>query len=340
MPPGSLVYVGDVTAERTVVDLIDYTWESVEERTISDPTALEEYRDRDSITWINVTGLHETAVIERIGGIFGIHPLVLEDILNTEQRPKLEDYDETIFAILRMVRYDGAGDLVDEQVSLVLGENYVLSFQEQPGDLFDPVRERIRQPKWRARRLNADYLAYALIDALVDGYFVVIEAFGERIEEIDDRILDESDPQVLGLIRSIRRDLIALRKHAWPMREMASALERSEHSLIQPQTRLYLRDVYDHTVQVIDTLETYRDMAAGMLDIYLSSTSNRMNEVMKVLTIIATIFIPLSFIAGVFGMNFRHMPELEWGYGYYGSLLLMAAVAAGMLVYFRRRGWL
>jgi magnesium transporter len=340
LPPGSLVYVGDETAGKTTIEVIDYTWERIDEVSVQDAGDLAAYRDSETVTWINITGLHEVGVVEKVGEIFGLHPLILEDILNTEQRPKMEDYDETIYVVMKMIGSLEDERVADEQISLVLGERYVISFQERPGDVFDPVRDRIRSPRWRARRFGADYLAYALIDALVDGYFHVIERFGERIETVDDLIISDPDPDTIRSIRELRRELIFLRKSVWPMREVISGLERSDSVLITQQTRIYFRDVYDHTIQVIDTLETYRDMAAGMLDIYLSSTSNRMNEVMKVLTIIATIFIPLSFIAGVFGMNFRNMPELEWGYGYPASLALMAGVAFVMLIYFRKKRWI
>lgn len=340
LPPGSLVYVGDEAAGKTTIEVIEYTPERIDETSVQDAGDLAAYRGRDAVVWINITGLHEVGVIEKTGEIFGLHPLILEDILNTEQRPKMEDYDETIYVVMKMIGSLEDGRVADEQISLVIGDRYVISFQERPGDVFDPVRGRIRLPKWRARRLGADYLAYALIDALVDGYFHVIERFGERIEAVDDQIIADPDPETLRSIRELRRELIFLRKSVWPMREVIAGLERTDSTLVTQQTRLYLRDVYDHTVQVIDTLETYRDMAAGMLDIYLSSASNRMNEVMKVLTIIATIFIPLSFIAGVFGMNFRNMPELEWGYGYPASLALMAGVALVLLIYFRRKRWI
>jgi magnesium transporter len=340
LPPGSLVYVGDAGQETTKIDVIDYTWEEIREESGIGVDALPPYLERESVTWFNVTGLKDTAAIGRIGEIFGLHPLVLEDILNTEQRPKTEEYDGAIYVILKMIGYSVDGDLMDEQISIVLGKNYVVSFQERPGDVFDPVRERIRGGKWRARQLGADYLAYALVDAVVDGYFTVMETFGEKIEAVDDALIEDPDPGVIRAIQGVRRDLLYLRKRIWPLREVVSSLERTDSPLFADQTKVYLRDVYDHTVQVIEALETYRDMGAGMLDIYLSSTSNRMNEVMKVLTIIATIFIPLSFIASVFGMNFRQMPELEWEFGYYSSLVLMAVVALGMLLYFRRKKWI
>jgi magnesium transporter len=340
LPPGSLVYVGDAGQEKTVIDVIDYTWDEIREEAEIGVDDLTPYLERESVTWFNVTGLKDTAAIGRIGEIFGLHPLVLEDILNTEQRPKTEEYDGTIYVILKMIGYSAEGDLMDEQISLVLGKNYVISFQERQGDVFDPVRERIRAGKWRSRRLGADYLAYALVDAIVDGYFTVMETFGEKIETVDDALIEDPDPGVIRAIQGVRRDLLYLRKRIWPLREVVSSLERTDSPLFADQTKVYLRDVYDHTVQVIDALEIYRDMGAGMLDIYLSSTSNRMNEVMKVLTIIATIFIPLSFIASVFGMNFRQMPELEWEFGYHSSLLLMATVALGMLLYFRKKRWI
>ncbi|QSZ68204.1 magnesium/cobalt transporter CorA [Methanofollis aquaemaris] len=340
LPPGSLVYVGDTGQEATGIDIIDYTWDEIREETGVDAGDLPPYLEKESITWIDVTGLGDIAAIETIGEIFGLHPLVLEDVLNTEQRPKMEDYGETIAIILKWIGYQAGDTLVDEQISLVLGKNYVISFQERPLNVFEPVRTRIRGGAWRARRLGADYLAYALVDAVVDSYFAAMETFGEKIEAVDNALIEDPDADAIRAIQKVRRELLYLRRQIWPLREVVSSMERTESPLFADQTGVYLRDVYDHIVQVIEALETYRDMSAGMLDIYLSSTSNRMNEVMKVLTIIATIFIPLSFITGIFGMNFRFMPELAWEFGYYACLGLMAAVAIGMLAYFRKKKWI
>ena len=270
-----------------------------------------------------------------------MHPLVLEDILNTGQRPKLEDFDEYVFVVLKMFRY---GDQVDgmgiEQISLILGPSFVISFQEEPGDVFDLVRGRIRESKGRIRKMGADYLAYALLDALVDSYFVVLERVGEKVEFLEEELVSDPRPETLQAIHNLKRDMLFLRKSVWPLREVVGALVRGEPSLFGESITVYLRDVYDHSIQVIDTIETFRDMVSGMLDIYLSSVSNRMNEVMKVLTIIATIFIPLTFITGLYGMNFKHMPELAWRWGYPMVWAVMLTVVVLMLFYFRRKKWL
>jgi magnesium transporter len=281
-------------------------------------------------------------VLEQLGERFGLHPLVVEDILNTDQRPKLEDYGEYLFIVLKSHYHsDGeSGDAEIEQISLVLGPNYVLSFQERAGDEFEPVRERIRSNKGRVRRQGADYLAYSLIDLIADTYFLVLERLGERMETLEEELVTDPTTETLQAIHKLKREMVFLRKSIWPLREVIGALERGESPLIQDTTGVYLRDVYDHIIQVIDTVETYRDMLSGMLDIYLSSVSNRMNEVMKVLTIIATIFIPLTFVAGVYGMNFKHMPELEWPWAYPLVWLAMIIIAGLMVAYFRRKRWL
>jgi magnesium transporter len=266
---------------------------------------------------------------------------VQEDILNTTQRPKFDDYGDYLYAVVKMLRWDAEREEAEiEQVSLVLGKNFVFSFQEREGDVFDPIRHRIRNAKGRIRKMSADYLAYCLIDAIVDGYFVILEHLGDRIEAVEANLVSNPTPQTLREIHALKRESLLLRRSIWPLREVVSGLERTESQLVADATHVYLRDVYDHSVQVIDTMETFRDMLTGMLDTYLSSLSNRMNEVMKVLTIIATIFIPLTFIAGIYGMNFRHMPELQWRWGYAAALVAMAIVAVGMLLHFRRRKWL
>jgi magnesium transporter len=299
------------------------------------------FKDKPTVTWINIDGIHQVEIIEKIGTYFGIHSLILEDIMNTGQRPKMEDFEDYIFVVVKMIYYDEKdNEIKAEQVSLLLGSNFVISFQEKEGDVFDPIRERIRKAKGRITKMKADYLAYALVDTIVDHYFMVLEKLGEKIEGMEEELVTNPTPETLQTIHTLKRELIFLRKSVWPLREVISVLERGESSLIDESTGIYLRDVYDHTIQVIDTIETFRDMVSGMLDIYLSSISNRMNEVMKVLTIMATIFIPLTFIAGVYGMNFKYIPELEWHWGYPVILFVMVAIGILMVIYFRRKKWL
>jgi magnesium transporter len=299
------------------------------------------FKDNKRITWINIDGLQKISTIEKIGNYFNLHPLVLEDIANTAQRPKMEDYTDYLFVVLKMLQYsEEDNEIKGEQVSLILGSNWVVSFQETEGDVFDPIRERIRTDKGNIRKMGADYLAYVLMDAIVDNYFAVLEKVGEKIEEIEDETVTNPSPETLQTIHDLKRQMIMLRKSVWPLREVISRLERWESKLINESTDIFLRDLYDHTIQVIDAVETFRDMLSGMLDIYMSSVSNRMNEVMKVLTIIATIFLPLTLVAGIYGMNFRIMPELQWEMGYPFALLIMLAVGITMLIYFKRRNWL
>jgi magnesium transporter len=342
LSPGALVHIGKKKIEKARIRLVDYDETQLQEK---EPKTIEEcfpFKDLPTVTWVNVDGLHNISIMEKIGKHFGLHPLVLEDILNTEQRPKIEDFDDHIFVVLKMLYYDdGQDEIGAEQISIILGSNFVLSFQERVGDIFDPLRERIRSAKGRVRKMGPDYLAYNLLDAIVDNYFVVLEKLGEQIEGMEEELVTNPTPKTLQTIHNLKREMIFLRKSVWPLREVVSRLERGESSLIKEATGIYLRDAYDHTIQVIDTVETYRDMLSGMLDIYLSSISNRMNQVMKVLTIIATIFIPLTFVAGIYGMNFEYMPELKWHWFYPKAFwLVMLGVAALMLVYFRRKRWL
>jgi len=293
------------------------------------------------VTWINIDGVHQLEIIEKIGELFKIHPLVLEDIVNTGQRPKMEDFVDYIFLTLKMLRYfEGEKETKTEQVSMILGSNFVISFQESEGDVFDPIRERLRADKGRIRKMGADYLAYALMDAVVDNYFTILEKLGEGIEDMEEELVVNPTLETLQAIHHLKREMIFPRKSVWPLREVINRLERWESSLIKKSTSIYLRDLYDHTIQVIDSIETFRDVLSGMLDIYLSSVSNRMNEVMKVLTIIATIFIPLTLVAGIYGMNFRFMPELETSVGYPIVLLLMLCIGVLMISYFRKKRWL
>ncbi|HMK59548.1 MAG TPA: magnesium/cobalt transporter CorA [Dissulfurispiraceae bacterium] len=341
-PPGTLIHIGDEHLNDVKITVLDYNENEFREIDSASPEACYPFKDTDSVTWINIEGLHQPDVFEKLGQCYGLHPLVLEDIMATDQRPKMEDFGDYVFIVLKMITYDGRNGSPDiEQVSLVLGKNFVLSFQEgKDGDVFDPIRQRLRTAKGRIRKLGADYLVYALMDSIVDNYFAVLEKLGEQIEVIEDRLVADPAPETLRVIHALKRDMIFLRKSVWPLREVIGGLERGESALVTESTGLYLRDVYDHTIQVIDTIETFRDMLSGMLDIYLSSVSNRLNAVMKVLTVISTIFFPLSFIVGLYGMNFKYMPELEWRWGYPTVLAVMLIIAACMLFLFKRKKWL
>lgn len=341
LPPGTLVHIGAKRAEGMKISLISYDGAELEERECQDVGQCLACRGKRAVTWINVEGIDRTEVLEKFGDAFGIHPLVLEDILNTEQRPKIEDYGSYYYMVLKMLHAAAPGEgIVTEQVSIVFGSNFVISFQEGiHGDAFNAVRERIRNDKSRIRKSGVDFLVYSLIDAIVDNYFVVLEKMGEAIESVENEVVANPTPRTLEILHRMKREVLFLRRSVWPLREVIVGMERDE-DLFQASTRVYLKDVYDHTIQVIDTIEIYRDILSGTLDIYLSSISNKLNTVMKVLTVIATIFMPLTFIAGVYGMNFKHMPELEWIYGYPLILSVMITVAVVMLVYFRKKKWI
>jgi magnesium transporter len=335
------VFVGEKRSEKVKLSVINYDGSNFQEKEVRSVGEALSIRKKSSVTWLNIDGVHQPEIIEQVGKIFGVHPLLLEDIANTGQRPKMEDFDDYIFVVLRMLRFDEKENQTKtEQISMVFGADFVVSFQEREGDVFDIIRERLRNNKGRIRKMGADYLAYSLIDAIVDNYFMVLEKLGEAIEEIEDKLVTEPRSETLQTIHDLKRETVFLRKSVWPLREVISRLERSESPLISKSTFVYLRDVYDHTIQVMDSVDTFRDTLSGMLDIYLSSVSNRMNEVMKVLTVIATIFIPLTFIAGIYGMNFKVMPELDQPWGYLAVLILMLTIAVVMLIYFRRKKWL
>jgi magnesium transporter len=341
LPPGSLIHVGEKKTEEVRIKVIDYDENELSERELASPDECVSYKDKNTVTWINIDGLHDVSVIRKMGEIFGLHPLVQEDIVNTGHRPKMDDFEDYIFITARMLLYKKEdAEIVSEQFSLILGPNYIISFQEIAGDVFDPVRERLQKGKGRIRKRGPDYLAYSLMDAIVDGYFIVLEKMGEDIESLEEELMTDPKTETLNKIHYLKRELISLRKSVWPLREVISLLSRGETDLVKENTIIFIRDVYDHTIQVIDTIETYRDMASGMLDVYLSSISNRMNEVMKVLTVIATIFIPLTFVAGIYGMNFKYMPELEWHWGYHLALLIMFFIGVIMYVWFRRKRFL
>jgi magnesium transporter len=342
LPPGSVVHVGERKAESVRITLIDYDEANYKQQDITEIEQCFALKATPTVTWINIDGVHDTGLIEKVGNHFGLHHLVQEDIVSTGQRPKFEDYEDYLFVVFRMLTYDRKKRAIDsEQVSLVLGKNFVISFQEWVGDVFEQVRERIKSAKGRIRKMGCDYLVYSLIDATVDNYFSVLERMGERIEVLEEKLVAEPDEKTLNEIHDLKSEMLYLRKSVWPLREVVNGLEKSESDLISKGTNIYFRDVYDHTIQIIDTIESLRDMVSGMLDIYLSSLSNRMNAVMKVLTIIATIFIPLSFFAGVYGMNFKYMPELEWKWAYpVGFWVFIIIVVFSMLLFFRHKKWL
>ena len=303
-------------------------------------------KSRSGVMWINVDGVHDVKLIEKIGKRFGLHDLVLKDVVNTEQRPKVENFDSHLFVVLKMLskKGDKSNRIEIEQVSFVLGEKFVISFQEKEGDVFDPVRERIRNEKSPIRKMGADYLLYSLIDEVVDNYFVILEMLGEEMELLEEALISRRSKNAMNRIHRLKVELIHLRKSVWPLREVFSAFTEinalTEVPLIKKATKIYFRDVYGNVIQAIDAIETYREMLSGMLDIHLSSVSNRLNGIMKMLTIIATIFVPLTFITGIYGMNFAYMPELRWYWGYPVTLLFMLAIGISMMIYFKRKGWL
>jgi magnesium transporter len=338
--PGTLVYTGPERTEPVSVSILAYNPDGMEE---SFPSELDlgEVGREGWVTWINVDGLNDIGLIERMGKAFELHPLTLEDLVHTGQRPKLEEYDGYLFLVLRMLTVGSEGNgVLSEQVGIILGEGYVLSFQERAGDVWEPVRERIRGESGRIRRRGPDYLAYALLDAVVDHYFHILEGMADTVEDLEVEVLQHPTSDTMHRIHNLRQEMLVVRRAVWPLRDLANGLVRTESNLVQEDTAVFLRDVYDHTVQVIDMAETLRDVVSGLMDLYMSSVSNRMNEIMKVLTIMASLFIPLTFLAGIYGMNFENMPELGWPWAYPALLLVMAGMALGLMVYFKRKDWL
>ncbi|SFX72987.1 magnesium/cobalt transporter CorA [Marinospirillum alkaliphilum] len=348
--PGTLLHTGQQQLDQMLMTVHDYDTERCQSLAIDQIDASAPYLGSSTKTWIQVRGLHDVERLQQVMDYFELHPLIQEDILSISQRPKVEPYGEVIFVVLRMIRAEPAADgrpkLKSEQVSLVLGSNYVLTFQESDDTLFDPVIRRLGMKNTRMRRHSVDYLAYALLDNLVDHYFSALDLVSETLEQLEEQVLEQPRPEDLQSIHALRRDLVYFRKSVWSLRDGINSLIRDDSPLITSDVKLYLRDVYDHLVQVIDSIENQREILFSLYDIYMSSLSSRMNEVMKLLTIIATIFIPLTFVAGIYGMNFNpeisiwNMPELNWMLGYPFALGLMASIAGGMLLYFRRRGWL
>jgi magnesium transporter len=340
LAPGTLVYTGKKRRDEVGVSLISYDQDGISETEPKNLSELKSQLKENAVKWINVDGLHDTSIIEGVGEIFNIHPLILEDVLNTNQRPKIEEYDDHIFVVLGILTYDDKTmSLKHEQLSLILGRDYVLTFQEDIGDVFDPVRERIRRPKWREMKHGADYLSYALIDAIIDNYFVIFDKLSEQIETLERDVLERPSHVAQARLHRLKAVAIQLRKNIWPLREVLGRLVNGDSKLISPDTELFLRDTQDHIAQIIESIETLREMLSNLMEMYLSGISNRLNEVMKVLTIFASIFIPLTLIAGIYGMNFKYMPELQLKFGYPMSLAMMAAVAITLILYFRRKKW-
>jgi magnesium transporter len=341
MPPGSLIHVGVRKRDKIQITQLNYSEDRFEEKQIAvtDRCSLDIGKP-SIIQWINVDGIHDVGALKTLGGCFGLHSLVMEDILNTEQRPKIENFNEYTFIVVKSLSYDRqTGEFTTEQVSLILGKHFVLSFSEKEDNLFNPVRERIKHGIGRIRKSGPDYLIYSLLDVIIDNYFVVLEELGEKIEYAEDELVSKPSLDTLQVIHKMKRQMLFLHKSVWPLREVIGSLEREETPLISESMDIYLRDLYDHVIQIMDTTETLRDILSSMLDIYLSSISNRMNEIMKVLTIISTVFIPLSFIVGLYGMNLKHMPEYNWPGMYPTVWVIMIAIAVFMLAYFKKKKW-
>ncbi len=345
--PGTIEHVGEQRVQNVTMTIHDYSENHVESVAINSIEDCKPYLENPSKTWIKVEGLHDIEKLKSIWSYFDLHPLIQEDIVNTSQRPKVEQYDNCIFLVMRMLHYSTEHQAIDsEQISIILGENYVLSFQETDKPIFNPVIERLNIAKSRLRTHGPDYLAYALMDNVADHYFNLLNTLGEQLESIEDELLDDPTEDTFQRIHSVRKQVVFTRKSVWPTRDMLNAVIRDESDLINESTKIYIRDVYDHVIQIIDNVENYREMIMGMHDMYMSHVSNKMNEVMKVLTIIATIFIPLTFIAGIYGMNFDteispyNLPELSWYYGYPAFWGVMLVVAVIMVIYFRKKDWL
>lgn len=340
--PGTVHYRGKKQSSITNVEIINYSkdrYNKIETTKVEDAF---HFKKSDQVTWINVNGLNNTSEIEKLGGHYELHPLTLEDIVNTNHRPKIDEFDDYLFIVLKMLYYKNDDELIYEQVSLVVGKTYVLTFQEADGDVFNDLRDRISSGKGRIRGLGSDYLMYAILDAVVDHYLTVIDALGDVIEDMEDRVFEGSSDsnQTPTKIQALKREILKIRRSVFPMRDVIKHLDNIDHPIVDIKTHNFLRDLYDHIIQVNEYIEMYREMIWSMLDMYMTLISNKMNEVMKVLTIIATIFIPLTFIAGIYGMNFDNMPELHYRYSYFILLGIMFGIFVMMLIYFRKKKWL
>ncbi len=337
LPPGTVKYLGHKKTRKIFFELIEFDSKKVIEQEYDSFSSIKEFDDKKKY-WLRVSGIHDDKLLKKIGKRFDINPLVLEDIVTNTQRPKIDDYGKYLYVVFKTI-YFKKSDIISEQISLIIFKNFIISFQESERNIFEAVKNRLNNKKSKMRKLGPDYLSYAIVDATVDNYYLILEEIGENIEFIEKEITLNPKTELLNKIYKLKRQMIFLRKTIWPLREMMNLMSRNESGLIKKSTNIYLRDLYDHVIQVIDTVETYRDLLSGMHDIYLSSVSNKLNEIMKVLTMIATIFIPLTFIAGVYGMNFRHMPELDVWWAYPVVMLFMLLVVVLMLLFFKRKNW-
>lgn len=340
LPPGSLIHIGQQRDEPVSIELIEYSDQIVREQDVQDLEALSLCKEPSVVSWVNVNGIHSPEVIGKVGEAFGIHSLVLEDVLNTDHRPKVEPFEDHVFFTMKMMWFAEDGTLEAEQVSIIFGSHWVISFQERKGDLFDPTRERIRQNTGVVRKKGADFLVYRLIDIVVDNYFTIMERFDEKLDNLEEKITADVEGDHMAEIQDVKREMLRLRRSLLPLREAVGGLEKGITGLVSSKNQKYYKDVHDHLVQLADSLEGNREVIAMLMDLYLANMSNRMNNVMKVLTIVSTIFIPLTFIAGIYGMNFEHMPELGWPHAYFVTLAMMGVMAVVMLIFFRRKKWL
>ena len=341
LPPGAIVHVGDVHQDSTKIFVINYDTDSIEECYVESPQRLLEYKNSDKLTWVIIEGLSDADLIGKIGELFDIHPLVIEDILTTHQRPKFEEYDQYLYIVLKSLISDsGEFTVIDEQISIVLLDNFVFTFKEKSDDLMQPVLQRIKTSKGHFRSMGGDYLTYAILDVIVDNMFILIDSLDEVTLSLEDSLMSEEPTRLtLILIQKLKRELIHIRKFVSPLRELMAGMLRSDSELIHEKTHIYLRDVSDHAIRITESIESYQNILAGLLDIYISSISNKMNEVMKVLTVFASIFIPLTFIAGIYGMNFTDMPELHWKWGYPAIWGVFIMITVGLLIYFKKKKW-
>ncbi len=341
LAPGTVVYVGKKATKDLFIDVFDYNKDYLDEKKLKNIEEAFTYENKETITWINVNGLNHVKEIEKLGKDFELHPLILEDITNTQQRPKLEEHEEYIFVVLKMLYFDKDQNLKFENISFIQGSNYLLSFQEADGDVFDAVRDRLRNSKGRVRSNGSDYLLYALMDAIVDNYFNLMETMGDKIEELEENLFSEKpNKDLIHEIHGLKREILKIRRAVYPLREVVNQIDKVDLSLITEKTQLYLRDLYDHVIQVSESIDIQRELIWSLMDMHMTTISNRMNEVMKVLTIMATIFIPLTFIAGIYGMNFENIPELKFKYGYFVLWGVMIGIFLAMLYYFKRKEWL
>ena len=342
LPPGALIHIGSRKAKTAKITVLDYNLEECNTIVCQSVEEAFSYRDKDSVSWINVDGLHNVDILSALGENFGLHPLLIEDVLNTKHRPKYEDFEDYIFVTLKMIGINKDNStIVSEQVSIALGYNWVISFQEREGDILSPLRQRIHSNKGPIRKRGADFLFYRIIDCIVDNYYFVSEFYGGLTEALEEKVLDLPNEESLKEIQNLKKQIMAFKKSVAPLREAMSRLNKDDNNeLIKDETYRYLNDVYDHVIQINDSIETLREVVSGIMDLYLTGVSNKMNQVMQVLTIVATIFIPLTFIAGIYGMNFSNMPELQWEYGYISIWILMISIFILMLIYYRKKKWL